>query len=208
MTNETRGTTGAPSPSIEEKKLVLDHVRPTVVVRRRIYEPNAKPAEPEEDVENGPPSSVNVARALASLRADELARLEEIVRKDEQIDEEAAPSSEAVDSEAVSLVPPIDTLPVPERPAPPRQILALGREITVVELARRMSLSREEVVTSLVTNGFFSITPKSTLPRETAKVAARIFGWDVQEVDEPELEPVSHERQKSKAKPAKKKAAR
>jgi hypothetical protein len=47
-------------------------------------------------------------------------------------------------------------------PPEPRRTLAIAREITVTELARRMSLTREEVVTTLVTNGFFSITPKST----------------------------------------------
>jgi hypothetical protein len=184
MTNEMRGPTGAPSASsIDEKKLVRDHVRPTVV-RRRIYEPNlpAPAAASEDDVENGPPSSVNVARALASLRGDELARLEEIVRSDDAPPPvEAAPESEA-------------PITIESRPS-----VAIGREITVTELARRMALSREDLVASLVTSGFFSVTPKSTLSRETAKVAASSFGWDVTEIDTPEHEPSSQKR-KARAK--------
>jgi hypothetical protein len=148
-----------------EMREKLDHVRPTVVVRRRIYEP-VPAAKQDEDVESGPPSSVNVGRALASLRADELARLEEIVRSDDA--SEPAPESEA-------------PITVESRPT-----VAIGREITVTELARRMGLSREDLVTSLVTSGFFSVTPKSTLPRETAKVAASSFGFDVTEIDTPE----------------------
>jgi hypothetical protein len=208
MTNEMRGPTGAPSASsIDEKKQVLDHVRPTVVVRRRIYEPSAVPAAPpDEEIDSGPPSSVNVARALASLRADELARLEEIVRSD---DADGAPPAPPVIEAAPESEAPIT---VESRPS-----VAIGREITVTELARRMALSREDLVASLVTSGFFSITPKSTLPRETAKVAAAAFGWDVTEKhtpasaggpDTPEHEPASHERHKGKTRAPKTKTAR
>ena len=79
---------------------VLSRVSPTVVVRRRVYEVAkveqaavfvGAPTDHGED-DDGPPSSVNVARALASLRGDELRRLEEILEADDAAPEEIAPN--------------------------------------------------------------------------------------------------------------------
>jgi hypothetical protein len=150
---------------------VLDRVRPTVVVRRRIFDPAeearrlgraAAPTEPTnalEDDERPPPSSVNVARALASLRVDELQRLERILSDDEEEGEAA------------------------RQPAVPRTV-KVGATITVADLARRMSLPVHELVTSLITGGFFAVTVRSSLPRETARAAATLHGWTLEEEGE------------------------
>ena len=98
MSDRTREASKAPRPTT-----VLDPLRPAVVVRRRVYDatehekgaetPRAftmatqPPAFVEsEDDESGPPSSINVARAIASLRADELQRVEDLVRADEEVE--------------------------------------------------------------------------------------------------------------------------
>lgn len=148
---------------------MLDRVRPTVV-RRRIYEPGpAAPLTPsithvagfapDDDDESGPPSSVNVARALASLRTDELHRLEKILNEDDGEDGERA---------SLPAVPTVE----------------VGPTIAVAELARRMGVPVEDIVTSLVMRGFFSVNVKASLPRETARAAATLFGWHVVDSDE------------------------
>ena len=154
---------------------VLDRVRPTVVVRRRVYEvPQAAQNqrslvmhvthtdEGDED-DNGPPSSVNVARALASLRVDELRRVEAIVSAD--------------DDPVVPSVP-----PVPPPVAVPT--VRVGLTIAIADLGRAMNVSTQELVTALVTRGFFSVTVKTVLPRETARTAAAMFGWEIEEHEE------------------------
>lgn len=163
---------------------VLDRVRPTVV-RRRVYEPGPQNAlapkithvsgftSPDDD-ESGPPSSVNVARALASLRADELHRLEEILSDDEE--ERAAESAAARTAAVAAAVPAVPTVKV-------------GPTIAVAELARRMSIPVQDVVTSLVTRGFFSVTVKTSLPRDTARAAATLYGFQIEETDEAEAAP-------------------
>lgn len=144
---------------------VLNRVKPTVVVRRRVYEV-AKVEQaavfvdaPSEDDEDGPPSSVNVARALASLRGDELRRLEEILEADEAEDEAVAAPTEEI---------------------PAARMLKVGESITVPELAKRMGVKTEELVTTLVAGGFFSTTRKSVLTRANAAAAAWMFGWIVE----------------------------
>lgn len=181
--------------------LVLDKVRPTVVVRRRVYEVEKTPANivpvtmpEEEDVENGPPSSINVARALASLRADELARVEELVRSDDEL---AADAEEDDDPEALSETTEMPALESAPAASGTRRTVRVGKEISIRDLAARMEMSRDELVSTLVSNGFFSITPKSTLPRETAKVAAQIFGWDVTEADDEPASGKTRARKKS-----------
>lgn len=160
---------------------VLNRLRPTVVVRRRVYEVAREQVAvvshmatdagfEEEDDESGPPSSVNVARALANLRADELHRLEEILSaQDEQDEQERVAVAEAA-------------LTQPAEPAIPT--VRVGPAIALPELARRMSVPTQELVTALVTRGFFSVTFKSTLPRETARAAAWMFGWLVEDDDD------------------------
>lgn len=175
-----------PSPP----KITLDRVRPTVV-RRRVFETSPPPPGTtpgfvaEDDDENGPPSSVNVARALASLRGHELRRLDEILGRD---DERAPPA------------PP----PVPKVPT-----VGVGTTIALVELARRMSISQEELVTALVTRGFFDVTVKTTLPRETARAAGAIFGWQVEDAAEaPAPVKATTKTKAAKAAPAKAKVSK
>ncbi len=148
-------------------KIMFDRVRPTVV-RRRVFE-NSAPlpgtmagfVDEDDDDESGPPSSVNVARALASLRGHELRRLDEILGRDDELASPAPP-------------------PVPKAPT-----VGVGATIALVELARRMSISQEELVTALVTRGFFDVTVKAMLPRETARAAGAMFGWQVEDAHEP-----------------------
>ena len=163
---------------------VLDRVRPTVVVRRRVYEPPPSPktavshvTRADDEDENGPPSSVNVARALASLRVDELRRLEEIVSAD---DDPPVPSVRAIPAAAA----------VPT--------LRMRPNITIADLGSAMNVPTQELVTALVTRGFFSVTVKSVLPRETGRAAAAMFGWHVEDDDTPVV---------VEAKPGKKKSA-
>ncbi|MBX3230053.1 MAG: translation initiation factor IF-2 N-terminal domain-containing protein [Labilithrix sp.] len=153
---------------------VLNRVRPTVVVRRRVYEvaqlaapaPAMLHVAPDDD-DDGPPSSVNVARALASLRGDELRRLEEILTADE----EPAPPS-------VKAAPPPESEPTSARTVP------VGETITVPELARRMGVATQDLVTTLVAAGYFSTTAKSVLTRANATTAAWMFGWQVAPIDD------------------------
>ena len=158
------------SPEVSALTTVLNRVAPTVVVRRRVYEV-AREAVPSpvgfvdvEDDEDGPPSSVNVARALASLRGDELRRLEEILMSSEV---EASP-------------PP----PAPEPEPPGVRAIPVGASITVPELAKRLGVATTELVTTLVASGYFSTTAKSTLTRADATTAAWMFGFTVEPVDD------------------------
>jgi hypothetical protein len=160
---------------------VLDRVRPTVVVRRRVYD--VPPAAPktvtarvrraDEDENSGPPSSANVAPALASPRVDKRRRLEEIVSGDE--------------GPAVPSAPPIPTL-------------RLGATIALADLASGMGIPKHELVTTLVTRGFFSITVKTLLPREMARTAAGMFGWRVEDDDGVEPAPKPAKRKLTAAK--------
>lgn len=155
--------------------MTLDRVRPTVV-RRRVFENAPAQTPPEtggggfageyDDDESGPPSSVNVARALASLRGHELRRLDEILTHDDEVAPPAPPAPPAA----------------PTTPTVPT--VGVGPSIALTELARRMSVTQEELVTALVTRGFFDVTVKAVLPRETAHTAAAMFGWQVEDTDE------------------------
>jgi hypothetical protein len=156
---------------------MVAHLGPTVVVRRRIVEApsilkthSASEETQDEEEESGPPSSVNVARALASLRADELTRLEQIMSDDEDAELAAPPP------------------PTPARPAIPT--LRLGLTVGVADLARQLGIPSEELVTACVTNGFFSVTVKSVLPRETARTVASTFGFQTEEDDSIESAPI------------------
>ena len=233
-------------------KTVLDHVRPTVVVRRRIYDPAQfhdisgaaapTPEEPaavaafapivvepqifershallptqswgaaEED-DSGPPSSVNVARALASLRSDELLRVEELIRRNDEDDEE--PPTSSVIAPPVSLSP-ISLGPVSRAPLSTAHVqlptVRLPRQIALPELAGQMSITPEELVMALVTHGFFTVAQSSILARDTARLAADMFGW--QTIDMTDEEDAEHAkrhatpRKRASVKQAKKKTA-
>lgn len=194
------------SPSDDKsEKTKLDHVRPTVVVRRRVYEPSpastrkvihagalpvdssrtsrtsSDASDVEEDEESGPPSSVNVARALSSLRAHELKRLEALMSAD---DDDGAPVSRgprSMRSSALVTAATPAAAPIAE-PSVPK--VRVGSSIAIAELARQMQMQTQELVTTLVMRGFFSVTVKSVLPRETARTAATMFGFQVEEVED------------------------
>ncbi len=173
------------------KTTKLDPVRPAVV-RRRIVDLTA----PSEDDDNGPPSSVNVARALASLRADEVRRLEQIMSEDElaearRLEAEAREREEA----AASSKPTVPTV-------------RMGSSVMLSELARGIGVAEDELVTALVAQGFFSVTAKTPLSRETARVAAQIFGWQVEEIDDEEAPSKKTKRATSKKTSSKKPASK
>jgi hypothetical protein len=173
----------APSAPATRSTTVLNHVTPTVVRRRVIEVPVSvrvgSYAAGDEDDESGPPSSVNVARALASLRGHELERLEEILDAGDE-DDEAEAERAAAPSERSE----------PSPPSLPRvPTVKVGPTIPLVLLAQRLGVDDQELVTALVTHGFFSITVKATLPRETARAAATLFGYQIEETDEVEPAP-------------------
>ena len=68
--------------------------------------------------------------------------------------------------------------------------MRVGPTIAVTQLAQRLGVDAQDLVTALVTHGFFSVTVKSTLPRETARAAATLFGYQIEETDELEALPV------------------
>jgi hypothetical protein len=215
-TPETSATTMA-NPIAPSGTTVLNRVRPTVVVRRRVYDPppSAKsnahvgggpisPASPaideqsearsfEDDDDSGPPSSVNVARALASLRGHEVRRLEELLSADDEDEVQRAAAAARRPEPSVPAAPAIPTVKV-------------GPSIALVELAQRMSVPTQELITSLVTRGFFSVTVKTMLPRETARAAATLFGWQIEETDEVAAAPTKSKAEKLKTRAEKPKA--
>ncbi len=169
---------------------VLNRVAPTVVRRRVVEVPISAKTTPvgyassDDDDDNGPPSSVNVARALASLRGHELERLEEILSDEDEQEAELAAASEQRERLAPPSLPRVPTVRV-------------GPTIPVTRLAQRLGVEDQELVTALVTHGFFSVTVKTTLPRETARAAATLFGYQIEETDE--IDPATP---KSRSKPA------
>jgi hypothetical protein len=168
------------SPELTALTTVLNKVRPTVVVRRRVYEVARETAPTPgfvamDDDEDGPPSSVNVARALASLRGEELRRLEEILM-----------SSETEASIPVATPAEPDPEPAPTPQPPSVRTVRVGSTITVSELSKRLGVPASELVTTLVAAGYFSTTAKSTLTRADATTAAWMFGFTVEPVDDEE----------------------
>ncbi|MBX3224440.1 MAG: hypothetical protein KF795_28245 [Labilithrix sp.] len=156
-----------------------------MVVRRRVYDATLVEKEAatpraftmatqppafvdSDDDESGPPSSINVARALASLRADELQRVEDLVRADDE-DERAGRAAP---------LPPAAAVPPP---APAVPTLAIGKTIALSELADRMGVPAKELPATLVARGFYALTAKTVLPRETARVIAEMYGWRVED---------------------------
>ncbi len=121
----------------------------------------------DEEDERGPPSSINVARALASLRSDELQRVEDLVRADEEV--VRAPSASTKEA------------------AVPVRTLTLGKMIPLSELAERVGVPSQELTAMLVTRGFYALTARTVLSRETARVIAEMFGWRVEDAP-PEAE--------------------
>jgi hypothetical protein len=169
---------------------VLDPLRPAVVVRRRVYDATApapdaeapraftagapKPARvDEDDEESGPPSSIDVARALASLRGDELQRVEELVRADEAREEEG----EAEEAPAFDVA----SARTPEAAPPSRPTLTLGKSVALSELAARMGVSAQELPAALVARGFYALDAKAVVPRHTARTIAELHGFQVED---------------------------
>jgi hypothetical protein len=192
----------APATPATRSKTVLNHVAPTVVRRRVVEVPVSvrvnSYAAADEDDESGPPSSVNVARALASLRGHELERLEEILDAGDDDDDDEAEAERAASSSEPSQR---SAHAEPSPPSLPRvPTVKVGPTIALTLLAQRLGVDEQELVTALVTHGFFSITVKATLPRETARAAATLFGYQIEETDEVEAAPhKSKEAKKPKA---------
>jgi hypothetical protein len=174
---------------------VLDPLRPAVVVRRRVTVvenggmnmPRAFSSEQpmdDEDDENGPPSSVNVARALASLRADELKRVEELLSADDRDEEERTASARAREAEAREVV----------AAPPPPPTVTVGKSISLSKLADQMGMQAKDLTATLVASGFYSLHAKTVLPRGTARTIAELFGWQVNELpDAAGDEPISED---------------
>lgn len=166
------------TPELTALTTVLNRVRPTVVVRRRVYEV-AREAAPTpgfvamDDDEDGPPSSVNVARALASLRGDELRRLEEILSESEMETEASIPVAE-----------PVEPDPEPAAPQASVKSIPVASTISIPELSKRLGVATKDLVTTLVAAGYFSTTAKSTLTRADATTAAWMFGFTVDHVED------------------------
>jgi hypothetical protein len=218
MPDRTRERRDAPRPPT-----VLDPVRPAVV-RRRIVDPatfNTSNANARED-EAGPPSSVNVARALASLRADELRRVETLVSMDDDDDDgepssllsrpnastRSAPSStgDSDDDEPPPTALSPGSTPPPAAAPPSQPTVLVGSSIVLSALAAQMGKRAEDLVGTLVASGFYSLHAKSNLPKETATTIANMFGFRVE--DAPPSEPKSAKTPRSSkraAKPASKK---
>lgn len=202
---------------------VLDPLRPAVVVRRRVYDATAEErgaesprafsstAQPPsfvatDDDESGPPSSINVARAVASLRGDELQRVEELLRADEE-EEETQEVEERAESvvEAAPPPPPPAFEPAPATPAKPT--LTLGKTIALSELARRMGVSAQELPVTLVARGFYALDATTVLPRQTARVIAEMYGWQVEDAP-PEVDASAPVRSGTRSRIARKRSVR
>ncbi len=208
MPDRTRERRDAPRPPT-----VLDPLRPAVV-RRRVVDPATFNANKHDDA--GPPSSVNVARALASLRADELRRVETLVSldDDDELDDDGvssvrvAPTSSPSSSSARDddeEPPPTAVSPGSNRAAdvPATPTVLLGNTIVLSALAQQMGKPAEELVGTLVASGFYSLHAKSTLSKETATTIATMFGFKVD--DAPVSEPAAKSSKRGTSKPASKK---
>jgi len=172
-------------------------------VRRRIVDPATFHA---KDDDAGPPSSVNVARALASLRADELRRVETLVSLDDELNPDSqvdssvlsGPISEGPDSfvddeeepppTAVSpgsgkrTAPTSATMEVAAvaAPAPAVPTVLVGSSIVLSALAAQMQKRAEDLVGTLVASGFYSLHAKSSISKDTATTIATMFGFRVE----------------------------
>lgn len=181
MSERIHEASRAPRPTT-----VIEPVRRAVVVRRRVYDATspdeqaqatrtfttvtAEPAQSERD-ESGPPSSINVARALAALRGDELRRVDEIVDADDE--------KTGTTTKLAGAAPDVSKQALPNARAVPT--LVLGKTIALSELARRMGISDRDLPSTLVARGFYALTAKSVLPRETARIIAEMYGWRVED---------------------------
>lgn len=147
---------------------VLDHIRPTVVVRRRVWEP---PAELRRPV---PPPTAT--REVDPGDEDD----DDLEDDDLDIDDDDLEDDVAVAPVPVPLPMPA---PAPAAVPPPSaligRMLEVGDTIPLAELAHAMKRSRAEVAAELVGRGFFEVTGKAVLSHETACIAATAFGWSV-----------------------------
>jgi hypothetical protein len=200
---------------------VIDPLRPAVVVRRRVVETaRLEEAAPSrafssggatsvvaEDLgdDDGPPSSINVARALASLRADELRRVEELVSADEEAEARRVGVAAPAPSPAPAQVKPKAASEPAAPPLPPT--LLIGKTIALPKLAEQMGIPAKDLTAQLVASGFYSVDAKTVLPRETARTVAQMFGWRVEDASNEEEEPSTPKSRPKKKTAAKKKAA-
>lgn len=178
MTERSNDRLGGP-------KAVLEHVRPTIV-RRRVFVPSKPPPAADDLDEAPPPSSVDVARALASLRGDELRRLEALIEDDDDEEDEERPA---------------------QAPAPPleRKKLSIPHGVGVSELAEKMGMAPADLTAALVSHGFFALSAKASFGVDTVREIARALGWDVDVVEDPDARPAKPKPKKASG--AKKKSA-
>gem|GEM_PF-1581737 len=189
---------------------VVDHLRPTVVVRRRVYDVAAlreeappKPechfaslsARTEENDDESPPSSIfapppdRIDDLLAFARELNLPTTDDGEDEDEE-DDDAALSEVAPDTSEVTGDPPRSDAAVEVSPAAPvsaprvaRPTVVVGPTIAIGKLAAALGMSAGQLAAELVTRGFFDVGPKTMLPRDAARAVADAYGFDVEETD-------------------------
>lgn len=185
---------------------VIDPIRPAVVVRRRVYDmttleresvprscpDQAPPPQLDDEDERAPPSSIDVARALASLRTDELQRAEDLVNADERWlelrDDRATGFDRPEDArEGKAREPRASVVESAPRggAATPRPKLRIGRTLTLARLAAQMGMEVEDLTGMLVARGFYSLHAKTIMGRETARTIAELLGLHVEDAPEP-----------------------
>ncbi|HVJ88752.1 MAG TPA: translation initiation factor IF-2 N-terminal domain-containing protein, partial [Labilithrix sp.] len=71
--------------------------------------------------------------------------------------------------------------------APRVPTLIVGKTIPLSELARQMKMASAELAATLVARGFFALTAKTVLERDTARVIGESFGFRVEDAP-PEAE--------------------
>lgn len=173
--------------------IVLDHIRPTVVIRRRGVGPDSGLASVRDEAEErrtapSPPAASFPSETNAASSRPDASDLD--LDDDDDDDElEVAPELEdAGDSEAFEAVSTIvsSSEPAtraatvsPTEKAEARRI-SIGSTILISKLAALLKTSSGEVAGELVSRGFFEVTTKSIVSREIARVAAGAFGYEVE----------------------------
>ena len=224
-----------------EPTTVLDHLRPTVVVRRRVVvdvatlnqpkleSPSTTETEPVPERSSGcyprasvtldddgaPPSSILAPEGYDAVDEDEDQDGLDARDADEQ-EQDRVPSTrepldarldDCVDSEQADSEQPWEAAHPPTIEEPreqaPRPVIPVGPTIAVGTIAKRLGLPSCQVAAELVSRGFFEVTPATVLTRETARIVAAAFGYDVEEVPEPEPVKAPRKRTARRAAPTK-----
>lgn len=155
-----------------EGSTMIDHIRPTVVVRRRVYDvaqearrENHRAGAPDErELDEGEPRALSVAPIPVSASAPALASADTLTAVE--------PSASRPPSSLVAA-----SLPAPQR------TVAVGPTIPVAALAQGLGQRAVEVAAELVSRGFFEVTARATITREAAGLVAAVFGFAVEPVE-------------------------